>query len=182
MEGTPKAKARRQSLPSQYHLSSPQAANDDATSHAELVRFRDEMGIDSAAYSHAHPQQYPQYDQGAPSGSTKFLPTRVNKPDRRTTNMSGSLKAEDQDTLFEGPSASANANSGLGGEGGTKKKVRKKWTIEETKMLVDGCNKVRVQFIKLVTLGSPNVYSMVSATGRACWMIMSLHLMWIVHL
>jgi hypothetical protein len=27
-----------------------------------------------------------------------------------------------------------------------KKKVRKKWTIEETKMLVDGCNKVIVVF------------------------------------
>jgi hypothetical protein len=144
MEGTPKAKARRQSLPSQYHLSSPQAANDEATSHAELVRFRDEMGIDPGAYSHAHPQQYPQYDQGAPSGSTKFLATRINKADRRTMNMNSALKAEDQDTLFEGPNGSANMNSGPGVEGGTKKKVRKKWTIEETKMLVDGCNKVRM--------------------------------------
>lgn len=152
MEGTPKAKARRQSLPSQYHLSSPQAANDDATSHAELVRFRDEMGIDAGAYSHAHPQQYPQYDHGAPSGSNKFLATRLNKADRRTMNISGALKAEDQDTQFEG---SANLTSGPGGEGGTKKKVRKKWTIEETKMLVDGCNKVRVHFVKPITLGSP---------------------------
>jgi hypothetical protein len=155
MEGTPKAKARRQSLPSQYHLSSPQAANDDATSHVEPVRFRDEMGIDSGAYSHAHQQQYPQYDQGAPSASAKFLPTRMNKADRRTMNLSGSLKAEDQDTQFDGPNGSANVISGPGGEAGTKKKVRKKWTIDETKMLVDGCNKVRIQFVRPVTLGSP---------------------------
>jgi hypothetical protein len=44
-----------------------------------------------------------------------------------------------------GPNSLGRMNSaGVGGSGdaGIKKKVRKKWTIEETKMLVDGCNKV----------------------------------------
>ena len=46
------------------------------------------------------------------------------------------MKLEEQDVGFNGTGAPPSGDAGI------KKKVRKKWTIEETKMLVDGCNKV----------------------------------------
>jgi len=49
------------------------------------------------------------------------------------------MKQEEQDIGLSGMTL---ASVGSSGDAGIKKKVRKKWTIEETKMLVDGCNKV----------------------------------------
>lgn len=174
MEGTPKAKARRQSLPSQHFLSSPQTASDKIPSHAELIRFRDEMGIDSQAYLHAHPpQSYAQLsDQAATTSSNsnsrlKMVRGTIASKGSPSGSHRISMKPETNDIRFDGPSGSAGT---LNGEGGAKKKVRKKWTIEETKMLVEGCNKVRAQFVWPWIETNGRLNSMASGIGRACWM------------
>ena len=138
MDGTPKAKLRRQSLPSQHYLS-PSGLQDDGTEYAERLRFRDEMGIDAQS-SYANQQPYnahlndpslflhangkPVHNYSLPSTSNHDQPI---------------MKQEEQDI---GLSSMNLAGVGSSGDAGIKKKVRKKWTIEETKMLVDGCNKV----------------------------------------
>ncbi|KAG8866812.1 hypothetical protein FRC20_007494 [Serendipita sp. 405] len=157
MEGTPRAKARRQSLPSQHHLS-PTMIQHETTTHAELVRFRDEMGI----YSQAHQVTNSSFDPGLIRGQATMGQIKVENV-RDPLNPFGSVatqqrgqsaesnyddgvqpKVEDSDTAHS-PSGPPDGNpSGNGGavvDEYPRKKVRKKWTLEETKMLVLGCNK-----------------------------------------
>lgn len=140
MDGTPKAKLRRQSLPSQHYLS-PSGLQDETAENNERVRFRDEMGIDTVS-SYANSQQA--YNNPHMSDPTLFL--HGHGKHQNSLNGSGRdnlpMKVEDQDTGISGmQGATMNGTSSGSGDAGAKKKVRKKWTIEETKMLVDGCNK-----------------------------------------
>jgi hypothetical protein len=138
MDGTPKAKLRRQSLPSQHYLS-PSGLQDEGTEYAERLRFRDEMGIDAQS-SHANPQAYNAH-LNDPSlflqGNGKLV--HNNSLPSTSDHDQPTMKQEEQDVGFSSVNMTG---AGGGGDAGIKKKVRKKWTIEETKMLVDGCNKV----------------------------------------
>ncbi|CCA71290.1 hypothetical protein PIIN_05229 [Serendipita indica DSM 11827] len=157
MERTPKAKARRQSLPTQHHLSHPTAQDDGSATnaaHAELVRFRDEMGI------HGHPHSTPvaanahyvmTFDAGmskpsstAAASNKRYSPSTSSAVDTATSRAEQrSIKAESSDvgTSLASANRDVNGNSSGGENAVTKKKVRKKWSIDETKMLVDGCRK-----------------------------------------
>lgn len=138
MDGTPKAKLRRQSLPSQHYLS-PSGLQDETTEYNERLRFRDEMGIDTQS-SYANPQQAYNAHMSDPTlflhghgkqQTASTIPRHENHP----------MKVEDQDVGFNTMQGTS-INGAGSGDTMIKKKVRKKWTIEETKMLVDGCNKV----------------------------------------
>jgi hypothetical protein len=66
-------------------------------------------------------------------------PPHNHSPPSTSSHDQPTMKQEEQDV---GLSSMNSAGVGSSGDAGIKKKVRKKWTIEETKMLVDGCNKV----------------------------------------
>ncbi|KAG8832860.1 hypothetical protein FRC17_000515 [Serendipita sp. 399] len=159
MEGTPRAKARRQSLPSQHHLG-PSTTQNETTTQAELLRFRDEMGIYTQAHQPAHPSFDPNLVRGqgmTVSAKAPGVRNMLRVPESMTSQQgergrsaestydSGpQAKVEDSDTAYSpsGPSdPNPGGNGNLTGEDFPKKKVRKKWTLEETKMLVLGCNK-----------------------------------------
>ena len=141
MDGTPKAKLRRQSLPSQHYLS-PSGLQDEATEYNERLRFRDEMGIDAQS-SYANPQQAYNAHMSDPA---LFLHGHGKQQNSSFATTSGRgnlpMKVEDQDVGFSTMQGTSMTAVGGSADAGAKKKVRKKWTIEETKMLVDGCNKV----------------------------------------
>ncbi|PVF94724.1 hypothetical protein CPB86DRAFT_740042 [Serendipita vermifera] len=170
MEGTPRAKARRQSLPSQHHLS-PSGTLDESLAHGELLRFRDEMGIypqlhaTNPANSHLNGDYHELGSVLNGHGSlsnilrppqpqtSSFVALGANNKENESRNAFGkgvSMKIEERDGSLEALSSNsqdhlssegANPGGSGSGDGTTKKKARKKWTLEETKMLHDGCNK-----------------------------------------
>lgn len=157
------ARRRRSSVPSQHYLSAPLAAD------ASEVRFRDEMGINDTVgagtenypgsiFSH-RPNTHTHHPNdgvnpnllNANSLDIKWRPGDVKRDTHTnaitTRDLAGTSSASDGPaSLFamkiEDPVVQIGASITM--DIPAKKKVRKKWTIEETKMLVDGCNKVIV--------------------------------------
>jgi hypothetical protein len=86
--------------------------------------------------------------------TSSFMGLGMNNKENESRNSIGkgiSMKIEERDGSLEALSAkpqdhisAEGVNPGGNGnpDGAVKKKARKKWTIEETKMLHDGCNKV----------------------------------------
>nr|AXB87539.1 MYB transcription factor 14 [Pleurotus ostreatus] len=88
--------------------------------------FRDDTGIDAHRTGHSNP------GQGYESDTDVLLPEKRGKMRRIASDG-------DDFTLGSTMGASGSAESAAGPS--SEKKQRKKWTTEETQMLVDGCNK-----------------------------------------
>ncbi|KAF4588468.1 hypothetical protein EYR40_010019 [Pleurotus pulmonarius] len=88
--------------------------------------FRDDTGIDAHRTGHSNPSQ------GYESDTDVLLPEKRGKMRRIASDG-------DDFTLGSTTGASGSAEGAAGPS--SEKKQRKKWTTEETQMLVDGCNK-----------------------------------------
>ena len=81
----------------------------------------------------------------AKSSSKRYSPSNSTAADAATSRAeqrSVKIEASDVGTSLASANRDANANLSGGESNVIKKKVRKKWSIEETKMLVEGCRKV----------------------------------------